>query len=175
MIERFLELLNQATARIPEDYFWLPVAYTDEQFYRERIYCYELYHQIRMLLAEDEDLRSYSLAGEVDKKRHPIIRPYVPDFVLHRPGAMENLVVMEIKPIHVSVAELRKDIKKLNYFVSPEIGYHCGIQLVYGSNDTAIDRFREKIAETNNDHLRLVWHQHPGKGAVMVPLGPPNV
>ena len=175
MIERFLELLTLATARIPRDYFRLPVADTDEVIYRERVYCYELFHQLRMLLDEDEDLRSYSLGGEVDKRGHPIIRPYVPDFVIHRPGAMDNLVVMEIKPILVSVAELRKDIKKLKYFVKPEVGYRCGIQLVYGSNDTAINRFRDEIAETKNDHLHLVWHQHPGKGVEMVPLAPTNV
>ncbi len=175
MIERFLELLTLATSRIPDDYFWLPVADTEEVIYRERVYCYELYHQLRMLLDEDEDLRSYSLGGEVDKRGHPIIRHYVPDFVLHKPGAMDNLVVMEVKPIHASVAELRKDIKKLKYFVKPEVGYLYGIQLVYGSNDTAIDRFREEIAETNDDHLRLVWHQQPGKGAEMVSLVRPIV
>ena len=175
MIERFLELLNQATSRIPDDYFWLPVADTEEVFYRERVYCYELYHQLRMLLDDDEHLRSYSLAGEVDKKRHPIIRPYVPDFVLHRPGAMKNLVVMEVKPIDARVERLREDIKKLQYFVSQEGGYQCGIQLVYGATNTAIEQFREEITETNNDHLRLVWHRHPGKKAEMVPLAPPNV
>ena len=174
MIERFLKLLTLATERIPAHYFWLPVADTEEVFYRERVYCYELYHQLRKLLDEDEHLRSYSLAGEVDKKRHRIILPYVPDFVLHKPGAMENLVVMEVKPIHVSAEELQKDIEKLKYFVTPDVGYHCGIQLVYGSNDTAIDRFKEEFAKTNNDRMCLVWHQHPGKRAEMVSLALPN-
>ena len=174
MIERFLEILSRATAKIPDNYFWLPVADTEKLFYRERVYCYELYHQLRILLDKDEHLRSYSLGGELDKRGHPIIRHYVPDFVLHKPGAMDNLVVMEVKPSHAPVAGLHKDIKTLQDFVSPEIGYQCGIQLVYGSTDAAIKRFRKEITKTNENHLYLVWHQHPGKRAEVISLAPPN-
>ena len=55
MIERFLKLLIEATARVPLHYFQLPVAEREDPIYRERVYCYELYHQLRTLL-EDRDL-----------------------------------------------------------------------------------------------------------------------
>jgi len=38
--------MADASARIAADYFQLPVADADS-VYRERVYCYELYHQLR--------------------------------------------------------------------------------------------------------------------------------
>ena len=66
MIERrfaeFQDKLIAATTRIADDYFQLPVA-DAEGAYRERVYCYELYHQLR---SEWRDF-PFSLGGEVDK------------------------------------------------------------------------------------------------------------
>jgi hypothetical protein len=98
MIEQFLKLLAEATARIPDHYFQLPVAGREDPVFRERVYSYELYHQLRTLLAMDRELAAYELSGEIDKQGHPIIRPCAPDFVLHIPGAMgANLVVTLVR------------------------------------------------------------------------------
>jgi hypothetical protein len=63
-------LLANATARIAPDYFLLPVADVDggEPLvqYRERVYAYELYHQLRLTWP---DQWPYSLASEIDKTR----------------------------------------------------------------------------------------------------------
>jgi hypothetical protein len=74
-IELFRDLITNATASITPDYFLLPVADAEggEPLlqYRERVYAYELYHQLRRIWPEHWQ---YTLAGEIDKRGHPIIR-----------------------------------------------------------------------------------------------------
>ena len=41
-------MISVAVSRIAHGYFQLPVADADA-LYRERVYCYELYHQLRCL------------------------------------------------------------------------------------------------------------------------------
>ena len=68
LAERFIEHLCDATARIPWQYFQLPVFGKEEPIYRQRVYCYELYHQLRMLLDEDAAIAGYVLSGEIDNR-----------------------------------------------------------------------------------------------------------
>ena len=94
--QQFLKCLMKAIQNIDAHYFKLPVAENGELIYRERVYCYELYHQLRLLLGDDFP---YKLHGEVDKANHPIIKDEKkPDFIIHVPGEMkQNLVVIEVK------------------------------------------------------------------------------
>jgi hypothetical protein len=55
------ELLTAASVRIGPEYFQLPVADADA-VYRKRVYCYELYHQLRCL----PEGFPFSLGGEID-------------------------------------------------------------------------------------------------------------
>ena len=143
MIERFLQVLTAATERIPEEYFQLPVGHMEAPIYRERVYCYELYHQLRTLLEDDEQFSRYALSGEIDKQGHPIIRPCAPDFVFHAPGDMNsNLVVVEVKPVNAELHGIRKDLQTLTYFVSDEARYQLGILLVYGDSEMAFEKFK---------------------------------
>ena len=89
-------------------YFQLPTAGAEEAIYRERVYCYELYHQLRVLLQGEEDLARYALSGEIDKRGHQIIRPCIPDLVFHAPGRMDNMVVLEVKPINGELKGIQK-------------------------------------------------------------------
>jgi hypothetical protein len=168
MIERFFNLLAEATARILPHYFQLPVAGREDPVFRERVYSYELYHQLRTLLALDRELAGYELSGEIDKQGHPIIRPCAPDFVLHLPGGMgANLVVIEVKPINAAQAGIEKDRHNLEYFVADEIGYQCGVQLVYGGDEGALERFI-RIYRDANERVELFWHPAPGRPAARV-------
>jgi hypothetical protein len=90
--------------------------------YRERVYCYELYHQLRRRLDRETEF-PYALNGEVDKRSHPVLRELelekIPDFLVHDPGTPENLVVMEVKPSDaIKPHTLRTDLDKLSGFVS---------------------------------------------------------
>jgi hypothetical protein len=71
-LELVTEWLLCASSQLGRHYFQLPVAGSDaeEAEYRERVYCYELYHRWRCHWAEGFP---YSLCGEVDKQGHPLI------------------------------------------------------------------------------------------------------
>jgi hypothetical protein len=70
----------------------LSVAGAEARVYRERVYCYELYHQWRCQWANDS---RFELSGEADKIGDPIIRRNAkPDFLVHVPGEMQNLLVL---------------------------------------------------------------------------------
>ena len=114
--QHLIESLIKAAENMGAHYFQLPIAGSDEPIYRERVYCYELYHQLRCILG---DSFPYKLNGEVDKMKHPIIRDAKkPDFIIHQPGDMEhNLVVIQVKPITVKdrINRLREDLATLKY------------------------------------------------------------
>ena len=90
------EWLLCASSLVDEDYIQLPVADSEDLEYRERVYCYELYHQWRMHWPKNFP---FSLSGELDKSGHPLIRDKSkPDFLVHIPGQMTNLLIVEVKP-----------------------------------------------------------------------------
>jgi hypothetical protein len=166
MIDRFLELLVEATVLIPGDYFQLPVAGREDPIYRERVYCYELYHQLRTLLERERGLSGYMLSGEIDKQGHPIIRQCAPDFVFHAPGWMDdNLAVVEVKPVNASLEGMRKDLETIKYFLSDRVGYKRGVQLVYGDDQAAFPRFQDVYHRAGLKDVQLFWHQYPGQRA----------
>lgn len=107
--KRFLQCLSRATPGICDKYMLLPIDGLPLPIYRERVYCYELYHQLRLRMGDDF---GYYLGGEVDKLNHPrMLHPTLqrakPDLLVHDPGRMEgNLVVMEVKPVKSRVAKI---------------------------------------------------------------------
>ena len=167
MTDRFIKLLVDATARIPPAYFQLPVAGKEDPIYRERVYCYELYHQLRMLLeAADDDVRYYALSGEIDKQGHPVIRACSPDFVFHLPGDMNaNIAVVEVKPANGNIEGIRKDLETLSDFVSETIGYRLGIHLVYGGREADLEKFTKEFQRIDSQRLQLFWHPREGEAA----------
>jgi hypothetical protein len=100
-MEQLTEILRQATGAICNDYFLLPIHGADP-VYRERVYCYELYHQMRLLWPANS---SYRLNGEVDKSAHPYFQELgagkpKPDLLVHQPGTGRyNHAVIEVKSV----------------------------------------------------------------------------
>jgi len=166
--DRFMEHLCDATAVIPWQYFQLPVFSKEDPIYRERVYCYELYHQLRMILEQDGALAGYTLSGEIDKQGHPVIRRCAPDFVFHNPGYMENLIVVEVKPINAAVEGIRKDRETLEYFLSTEVRYQAGVELIYGGDEQALAPFQDVFADADRERIRLIWHQQPRERARVI-------
>lgn len=179
-LDRVRHLLQEATARLSGEYFMLPVADAEggEPLiqYRERVYAYELYHQLRASWPD----WPYSLAGEVDKAGHPLVRGGAlnnakPDLLIHVPGQMEhNLMVLEIKAVssdtrHMQCAAVAKDIEKLIAF--RRAGYAGAVFLAFGA---AVDRVREAARRSEEVRESLVdielWHHgQPGSPACPVP------
>lgn len=134
-MEDFNRLLKQATSQIDSDYYQLPIAGTEVPIYRERVYCYELYHQLRCIWCAD---LPFKLGGEIDKRAHPLIKggdveARKPDFLVHIPGRMDNAIVMEVKSSQLDCPGLLKDLRTLTAF-RRAVGYKRGILLIFGSN-----------------------------------------
>jgi hypothetical protein len=177
----FVQSLRTATQSIQAGYMLLPIAGQVLPVYRERVYCYELYHQLRLNWGA---YRGYSLGGEVDKTHHPLfqdpeIRNAKPDLLVHRPGDMGgNLIIIEVKPVTAKKSGIRKDLRTLTAFRHPEKGkYHSAIYLVYGGNSSALQAFLRKsrvIQEEDVDDkvalnaITLFWHCLPGHPAEQI-------
>ncbi len=163
------KLIRSATERIDAPYFQLPIAGKEDPIYRERVYCYELYHQLRLLWPRDS---KYALSGEVDKSGHPLIRnngldKRKPDLLIHVPGNMENnLLVLEVKPVTGDPEGIKKDLKTLTAF--RRYGrYERAIFLIYGSDEVAFNEVGTKANSYAEDdrgvsidlHLIELRHQ----------------
>jgi len=161
--EDFLKCLKKAGELIDGHYFSVNVAGAEESVYRERVYCYELYHHLRSILPDDFP---YKLDGELDKMNHPLIHAKIgakkPDFVVHVPGDMnKNLVVIEVKPIRTRNDLLICDLKTLQLFLN-KAKYYRAIMLIYGNDGfNSIDRIKRELRTFSNEKILLIWHQEP--------------
>jgi hypothetical protein len=170
-------LLANATARIAPEYFLLPVADAEggEPLvqYRERVYAYELYHQLRQTWP---DHWPYSLAGEIDKRGHPIVRGGIldnakPDLLVHVSGQMDrNLAVIEIKPLRGQVYRgereaFQRDMKKLIAF--REIGYRGAFLIAFGESVDRIREYAHDLRQSGIDlnGIELYHHRRSGESA----------
>lgn len=167
-MEELNQILAAATRGIGDRYFWLPIDGGDP-IYRERVYCYELYHQMRIRWPPDSP---FTLNGEVDKRAHPILRRLdaantIPDFLVHVPGNMEgNHAIIEVKSNGPSLPAIRSDIQKLNRF-QDAVGYNRGLYLVYGDDaDADIERVAQEAERFNlQDTFELWIHSDVGAEA----------
>ncbi len=169
----FLRCLAEAGPKMDAHYFQIEVAGSDNSTFRERVYCYELYHQLRNAL---EDEFPYKLDGEIDKAGHPSISgAKKPDFVVHEPGEMNrNLLVVEVKSLTGAQADnmrgLSKDLDTLQEFVR-SAKYHRGVMLVYSDGaDDLPHRIISKVEEAREqeDRILLVWHRGSGESPEVV-------
>jgi deoxyribodipyrimidine photolyase-like uncharacterized protein len=160
-LANFEEILCSASTHVSEQYFQLPVADADT-IYRERVYCYELYHQMRRRWGNFP----FSLGGEIDKGGHPRFQngPYAgvkPDYLVHVPGEMHNnLACVEVKPVTRPVAEFIADLQKLTWFCQ-NANYFRGLFLVYGDvqggGGAALqDKLRRALPNAANIDLNVI-------------------
>lgn len=155
------KIIARATSRIAEPFFLLPI-YGGNPVSRERVYCYELYHQMRCEWPNDT---RYALNGEVDKRAHGAMQALgvgaiTPDFLVHTPGFMEdNHAVIEVKVTGAKPKGIRKDLATLTLFRQGP-GYERAIYLFYGEADRGklIKRIR-KLAATIEGSIGIeLWH-----------------
>lgn len=127
------DLLRTATSKIENAYFLLSTLGGEK--YRERVYAYELYHQMRCRWTSNQ----FFLNGEVDKKGHPCFpggSGPQPDLIIHEPNTFNNEAVFEIKACNAQNSRIDEDLNKL-FFFKNNIGYRRAIYLVYGTESEA--------------------------------------
>jgi len=170
----FLASLIEAGAKIDSHYFKQHVTGSKKPIFRERVYCYEFYHQLRCILGDDFP---YKLDGELDKQAHPILAGQKkPDFVVHVPGNMDrNLAVIEVKRARANHTEIRGDIKKLKGFLDTA-EYYKAIMLIYGDENSNVKYARSEINSLPKEYaerILLVWHKKPEEKPEVVQISKP--
>ena len=115
----------------------------------------------------------HTLAGEIDKSGHPLIRGNgldncKPDFLVHLPGEMEgNYAAIEVKPVTAKRRDVVKDIETLIAFIDHG-GYERGIYLFYGysadGKGPAIAA-SELVAKGTHAHIEIWTHTAPNVAA----------
>lgn len=160
-------IIEDATVGISPAYFLLPIAGAGPK-YRERVYCYELYHQMRLLWPRPTKLQ---LNGEVDKVAHPILKECraKPDLLVHQSGSMDcNYAVIEVKPSDSKVAKRRiiKDLETLSRF-KRECAYQRAIYLIYGNDTNCVKKRIEDVASNlpGLAEIELWLHEGPEQKA----------
>jgi len=160
----FMESFLNSVESIDVHYFKTNVYGSEQSISRERIYCYELYHQMRKQLGDDFPFR---LDGELDKQNHPeihdIIGPKKPDFVVHVLGDMsKNLVIVEVKRLVAEIGEIKEDIVTLQEFLD-NAAYFRAILLIFGDGySRKFGRIKQEWTDTSDNRIILVWHNQVG-------------
>jgi hypothetical protein len=126
-----IDLVKRSLEGIGKEYFKLITTYEPSGIVRERVFCYELYHQIRLNMGTDYAL---SLNGEIDKRGHVDFHPADqknPDFVFHLPGTHEgNTLIVEVKGTLTRRKEIIQDFSTILLFVT-KYQYQAGIFILY--------------------------------------------
>jgi hypothetical protein len=166
-MQQLTGILQDATRAISDVYFRLPIDGGDPT-YRERVYCYELYHQMRRLWPDTH----YALSGEVDKQGHQVmmqlgVRAAAPDLLVHGPGRMQdNHCVIEVKPPRPTIRGMRKDLLTLSQFRALA-NYERAIYLFYANYPQRI--VRRLVDELDGCPRIEVWlHPEVGQPAEQV-------
>ena len=128
--------------------------------YRERVYCYELYHQLRMIWPERSH---YILNGELDKRSHPIfqaigINNIKPDLLIHKYESMQhNYCALEVKCEGAKSIDVHKDLRTL-YLLRKRAGYQRSIYLLIGRNLSSTLTKVKNIIRASSESLDIeVW------------------
>jgi hypothetical protein len=162
-------VLAEATQAIEPGYFRLAIDGGDP-VYRERVYCYELYHQMRLRWPQN---CPFYLNGEIDKAAHPILSNLgagqaKPDLLIHQPGYMNgNHAIIEVKCTRARNKGIRKDIETVALFLG-RVGYQRGIYLIYGDefDRSFMDRIFAAAVEIGQLPEIEIWlHAAPGEPA----------
>lgn len=134
---RYDRIILEALKNVDQSYYKIPTTYDLEGIVRERVFCYEFYHQLRCLAERDSNI-NIKINGEIDKKGHKLFHKddrKNPDFVFHIPGTMKgNLIIVEVKGnMDTSEDGCIKDFKTLRIFLE-KYQYQIGIFILYNHN-----------------------------------------
>lgn len=162
-----------ATKAIDPEYFLLERV-GNPPHYRERVYCYEMYHQMRKEF--DALVINLRLNGEVDKGNHSekCVKNKKPDFIVHQPGSNEkNYAVIEVKSLKgLRKNSLKKDLETIKCFMA-SLNYKRGIFLVYGENFQRQFLKYEDLFKCEEYGGIEVWiHRSPQKEAYLYRIYP---
>ena len=131
--------------------------------HHERVFCYELYHQIRALMEQEEtrfsgvrfqgELKKYQMDADLLARFDftALDREYIPDFLLHSPGDgdhQESVIEVKCDP-SLTFEKAKYDLKKIDQFIS-NYGYAIGVFLT-------VNIRRENVEAMMDDCQSTEW------------------
>lgn len=158
----------------------------NKTLYRERVFCYELYHQIRKIQEEhaaDGRRVNFDVNGEPDKRGQELFKDItgpIPDMIFHKIGSEKNYLVLEVKCSLSGTPEndkgkptgIYKDFVNLSDFINI-VHYELGVFLVYGVGMEELNKkfdcigkflsqqYSDKLKEIFS-HLRVIFLDESG-------------
>lgn len=168
-----LDILNTVKLglnNVKKEYYRIITTYNPEGINRERVFAYELYHQIRMIENDSELI----LHGEIDKRGHvdfPAVEQRNPDFIFHVPGEYNcKSVVVELK-VDLN-GGIEKDFETLDMFIK-NYSYSYGIFIICNHSEEKVKKFIERIDVEkieNKDKIHILIKESAEKEGVQLQL-----
>jgi hypothetical protein len=126
------------------------------QAWQERLFAYELYHQLRLLWTEQASLRAHCVIHAEVRKGYQHIAgfDYMPDFLFHLPQVNQNRAVAEIKLAARSPAEIATDLDKLVRFHT-QFAYDDLIEILVG-RDRDFERVIPSLSSPTGTKIHLL-------------------
>lgn len=132
--------LVDALNKVAQIYIRLPTLHNHKGIVRERVFCYEFYHQMRLAFS----LVHGVINAEITKAGYPGFNGENPDFVFHKPQSNDfNDLVCEVKG-DIRKDGLTKDLNTLSNFVLNKC-YKCGVLIIYGQTREYVLKYRKEI------------------------------
>lgn len=150
--KKYLDLLIEAVACVDNEYIDIYTKRDEVEFIKhyERIFCYELYHQIRRL-QKKLNLNDYVIWGEPLKSYFEYIEDgKMPDFLFHKPRIDDNLLIVEVKMKNSLDSGIDDDFKKIENYLEKN-NYQIGVFICIG---LSADETREKIKSKLKDKYK---------------------
>lgn len=141
--DRYIRLVYDAVKLV--EYRYILINRYDEitPVKRERVFCYELYHQMRCLQNRRE-LGKWIINGEIDKRGQQSFNNENPDFIFHSQGNNKNYIVIEVK---TNTKNHDGDFVKIKKMMSNSINYKYGIFILIGWDMKWFKNYRESIID----------------------------
>lgn len=156
-VDSFIQLISDSLENIGDEYYRLTTTYNPFGIVRERVFCYELYHQMRLIQSQ-RGLTDIRIHGEIDKNGYFEFDGDAqknPDFVFHVPGMMKgNAIVVEVKGKLEGSYQggICKDIETLSKFTNNKHYYRLGLLIIY---NYTYDEFLDKTGKSLKDRLQF--------------------
>lgn len=145
-MEKFEDILMTAIDNIDQNYYKVKTTYNHGGIIRERVFCYELYYQMRLLKKDNQ----FFIHPEIDKSGHDefdVEDRKNPDFLYHIPGDFHpESVISEVKgTLSRGINELIKDFQTIQRFIK-KYNYKKGYFLLYNHS---FDELKENFNGVN--------------------------
>lgn len=137
---QYVQAVIDSLNKIEQRYIKLSAVHKVDGLIRERVFCYELYHQMRQNISLN---KLTVINGEIDKRGYPEFENKNPDFVFHIPGSRNgNALVCEVKG-NIRRPGVKKDFESICHFIEKQ-NYKSGFFIVFNNS---IEQLKQKAGD----------------------------